>query len=553
MPDEQPDLTDEQLAAAAAVAGLQFTPPERELMRADVQENRAAYAQLRAVPLDNSVPPALRFDPRLPGMEIDLPAHPAAPVTPIAPVASSAVPADLEELAFAPATELAALIRSRQVSSLALTEMYLARLKRYDPFLHCVVTLTEERALAQARAADAEIAADRYRGPLHGIPWGAKDLLAVRGSPTTWGATPYRDQVLDLDATVVERLDAAGAVLVAKLSLGALAWGDVWFGGTTRNPWNLAEGSSGSSAGSAAAVGAGLAGFAIGTETHGSIVSPGTRCGVSGLRPTFGRVSRHGAMALSWSMDKIGPMARSVEDCALILAAIYGPDGKDPTVADVPFAWNPAVDLRRLRIGYLPAAFEEEREHKAHDDAVLAVLRDLGADLIPMDLPDYPVEALNFILNAEAAAAFDELTRSDRDDLLERQVRHAWPNAFRTARLIPAVEYIQANRVRTLVMQAMAERMARVEVYVAPSFGAHNLLLTNLTGHPAVVLPNGFTPAGTPTSITFTGRLYDEATVLAVAHAYQAATDFHRQHPPAFRAGAPLPAVPEAAPVDEEE
>jgi Asp-tRNA(Asn)/Glu-tRNA(Gln) amidotransferase A subunit family amidase len=550
MADETADLTGDQLAAAATVAGLQFTAPERDLMRADVQEHRAAYVQIRAVPLDNSVPPALRFDPRLPGMEIDLPVRAAAPVAE-AP-AGLLAPADMEELAFAPVTHLAALLRAGQVTSLALTEMYLGRLKRYDPLLHCVVTLAEERALAQARAADAEIAAGRYRGPLHGIPWGAKDLLATRGLPTTWGATPYREQVLDLDATVVSRLDAAGAVLVAKLSVGALAWGDVWFGGTTRNPWNLAQGSSGSSAGSAAAVAAGLVGFAIGTETYGSIVSPATRCGVSGLRPTFGRVSRHGAMALSWSLDKIGPLARSVEDCALVLDAIAGPDGHDPTVADLPFAWNPAVDLRRLRIGYLAAAFAEERDGKALDDAVLDVLRGLGADLIPMDLPDYPIDALGVILDAEAAAAFDELTRSDRDDLLERQSRRAWPNAFRTARLIPAVEYIQANRVRTLVMQAMAERMARVDVYVAPSYGAHNLLLTNLTGHPAVVLPNGFTPAGTPTSITFTGRLYDEATVLAVAHAYQAATDFHRRHPAAFQAGAPVPA-PLPAPNESEE
>ncbi len=549
MADPPADLTDEQLAAAAAVVGLDFTAPERALLREDVQEHRAAYAAIRGVPLDNSVPPALRFDPRLPGTEIDLPARPAAPPN---MVPAPPVPDDLEELAFAPVTHLAALLRAGQIRSVALTEMYLERLKRYDPLLHCVVTLTEERALAQARAADAEIAAGHARGPLHGIPWGAKDLLAVRGFPTTWGATPYRDQVLDLDATVVERLDAAGAVLVAKLSLGALAWGDVWFGGTTRNPWNLAQGSSGSSAGSAAAVGAGLVGFALGTETYGSIVSPATRCGVSGLRPTFGRVSRHGAMALSWSLDKIGPLARSVEDCALILAAIVGPDGHDPTVADLPFAWNPDVDLRDLRIGYLEAAFAEEHEGKALDEAVLDVLRGLGADLIPMDLPDYPIDALGIILAAEAAAAFDDLTRSDRDDLLERQGRHAWPNEFRAARLIPAVEYIQANRVRTLVMQAMAERMARVDVYVAPSYGAHNLLLTNLTGHPAVVLPNGFTPAGTPASITFTGRLYDEATVLAVAHAYQAATDFHRQHPPALLAGAPLPG-PAPAPDESEE
>jgi Asp-tRNA(Asn)/Glu-tRNA(Gln) amidotransferase A subunit family amidase len=425
---------------------------------------------------------------------------------------------------------LGALLRAGQVTSLELTEMYLRRLKRYDPLLRCVVTLTEERALAQARQMDAELAAGHDRGPLHGIPWGAKDLLAVRGAPTTWGATPYRDQVIDQDATVVGRLDAAGAVLLAKLSVGALAWGDVWFGGMTRNPWNPEEGSSGSSAGSAAAVAAGLVGFAIGTETYGSIISPATRCGVSGLRPTFGRVSRHGCMALSWTLDKIGPLARTVDDCALVFAAILGPDGQDGTVVDAPFAWNPAISLADLRIGYVEADFAEERDNKANDDAVLDVLRNLGATLVPITLPEYPVDALAFILEAEAAAAFDDLTRSDRDDLLERQGKDTWPNVFRTARLIPAVEYIQAQRVRTLVMRAMADLMAGIDVYLAPSL-SRNLLLTNLTGHPAVVVPNGFTAAGTPTSITFTGRLYAEATVLAVARAYQQATEWHLRQP----------------------
>ncbi|HET7080809.1 MAG TPA: amidase, partial [Chloroflexia bacterium] len=483
--EQQPDAaappapTPEQVAGVEVLAGLEFTPDERALLLEGLAEQRAAYAQIRAVPLPNSVPPALVFDPRLPGTApAPAPASKEASKAAAAVATPPAPPADLEDLAFAPVTALAALLRGGQVTSVALTEMYLARLRRYDPLLHCVVTLTEERALAQARQADAEIAAGQWRGPLHGIPWGAKDLLATRGIPTTWGATPYRDQVIDEDATVVARLDAAGAVLVAKLSLGALAWGDVWFGGMTRNPWNPEDGSSGSSAGPGAAVAAGLVGFAIGTETWGSIVSPCTRCGVTGLRPTFGRVSRHGAMALSWSMDKIGPMCRSVEDCALVFAAIYGPDGLDGTVVNAPFPWPVRPILADLRIGYVEAAFAEEREDKALDDAVLAVLRDLGADLIPIRLPDYPVEALSFILNAEAAAAFDDLTRSNRDDLLERQVKDAWPNAFRQARLIPAVEYIQANRVRTLIMQAMARLMAGIDVYVAPSYGANNLLLT---------------------------------------------------------------------------
>jgi Asp-tRNA(Asn)/Glu-tRNA(Gln) amidotransferase A subunit family amidase len=409
--------------------------------------------------------------------------------------------------------------------------MYLERLKKYDPKLLCVVTITEASALKQAKRADEEIAGGKYRGPLHGIPYGAKDLLATKGYKTTWGSVPYKDQIIDQDATVIQRLEQAGAVLVAKLTMGELAWGDVWFGGMTRNPWNLEQGSSGSSAGPASATSAGLVAFSIGTETWGSIVSPSTRCGVTGLRPTYGRVSRAGAMALSWSMDKIGPICRTVEDCALVFSAILGPDGVDQTVVDLPFNYNPNVKLSQLRVGYLKSAFEKDTTNKANNEAVLAKLRELGANLIPIELPDYPINDLSFILSAEAAAAFDELTRSGKDDLLVRQIRNAWPNAFRSSRFIPAVEYIQANRVRYLVIQAMAKAMADIDVYVAPSFGGNNLLLTNLTGHPCVVLPNGFNKRGSPTSISFMGRLYDEATTLAVAKAYQEATEFHQKHP----------------------
>jgi Asp-tRNA(Asn)/Glu-tRNA(Gln) amidotransferase A subunit family amidase len=397
-----------------------------------------------------------------------------------------------------------------------------------------VITLTEDLALEQAARADAEIAAGKYRGPLHGIPYGAKDLLAVPGYRTTWGAAPYQEQRIDDTATVVRKLEEAGAVLVAKLTLGALAWGDVWYGGQTRNPWNLEQGSSGSSAGSAAAVSAGLVPFALGTETWGSIVSPCTRVGVTGLRPTFGRVSRAGAMALSWSMDKIGPICRSVEDCAMVFEAIRGSDGLDQAVVDAPFPYEPNVDLTALRIGYTEALFAEEYEGRELDLAALDVLRGLGIDLLPIDLPAYPVADLAFILSAEAAAAFDALTRSGDDDLMVRQVRHAWPNVFRASRLIPAVEYLQANRVRYLVIQAMAKLMSQVDVYVAPSFGGDNLLLTNLTGHPCVVVPNGLREPNAPHSISFIGDLFDEAAVLAVAKAYQDATNFHRQHPPGF-------------------
>jgi len=404
-------------------------------------------------------------------------------------------------------------------------------LKKYGPGLECVVTLTEELALKQARRADEEIAAGNYRGPLHGIPWGAKDLLSTKGIKTTWGSVPFKEQVFNEDATVVKRLEEAGAVLVAKLTMGELAWGDVWFGGTTKNPWNPAEGSSGSSAGSASATSAGLVGFAIGTETWGSIISPCTVCGVTGLRPTYGRVSRHGAMALSWSMDKIGPICRSVEDCAVVLNAIYGPDGLDLTVVDLPFNWAPSLPLKDIRVGYLIKAFEQDYKTKKNDLAVLEALRSLGADLIPFELPATPVEPLGFILNAEAAAAFDELTRSGRDALMVRQSRDAWPNVFRMARTIPAVEYIQANRVRTLLIQEMAQKMKNLDVYIAPSEAEDNLLLTNLTGHPAVVVPNGLVDKGNPKSISLVGNLYEEGKALRVAKAFQDATEFHLKHP----------------------
>lgn len=524
----EPKISAGQIIDAAALAGLEFTDSEMQMMLPGVNDNLAQYEQLRSVELPNHIAPAWRFDPRpRPSQQPPVARRPVA----VRPHILPPLPGDLEDLAFWPVTHLSMLLRTRQVTSQQLTEMYLARLKRIGPRLECVVTLTEDLALEQARRADAEIAQGVYRGPLHGIPWGVKDLLATKGIRTTWGATPYKDQVIDLNATVVDRLDAAGAVLVAKLTMGALAWGDVWFGGKTRSPWNIEEGSSGSSAGSGSATAAGLVGFAIGTETYGSIVSPSTACGVSGLRPTFGRVSRHGAMALCWTLDKIGPMCRSVEDCALVFDAIRGPDGHDPTVIDAPFAWPQRADFSRLRIGYVEDEFEEDRPTKAQDAAVLDVLRSLGATLVPIKLPDYPINAAQIILWVEAAAAFDELTRSNQDDLLVRQVEDAWPNRFRVARTIPAVEYVQANRLRTLVMRAMDDLMAEIDVYVSPSLGNANRWLTNATGHPVVVTPTGWRENGLPTTILFTGRLYDEATVLAVALAYQEATEFHLAHP----------------------
>jgi Asp-tRNA(Asn)/Glu-tRNA(Gln) amidotransferase A subunit family amidase len=539
------DITSESIACAAEVAGLEFTEAERELMLDGLKRQTERLEALHQIPLPNSVPPAIIFDPR--------PFHPAGPTAlpkpPASPMKRSKVtvppvPRSLDALAFQPVTLLSELIRTKRVSAEQLTRMYLARLERYDPQLQCVVSLTTERALRQARELDAELARGRYRGPLHGIPWGAKDLLATRGYKTTWGAGPYRDQMIDEDAEVVRRLDEAGAVLIAKLTLGELAQGDRWFGGTTKNPWKLDQGSSGSSAGPASATAAGLVGFSIGSETLGSISSPSTRCGVTGLRPTFGRVPRTGAMALSWTMDKLGPMCRSVEDCALVFSAIHGPDGRDKSCIDAPFSWDATISPSSLRIGYVKSAFDlpaadpqnpERNIHptKPYDDAALDALRRAGARLIPVELPDLPYDAMRIILTAEAAAAFDELTRSNRDEELVQQGRFDWANTFRTARFIPAVDYINANRVRTNAIEAWEKVFHDVDVIVTPTSaaGLSQLVATNLTGHPAVILPHGFRDDGTPVSITFLGRLFGERELLAVAHAFQQVTDWHLRHP----------------------
>ena len=399
--------------------------------------------------------------------------------------------------------------------------MYLARLKKYGPKLNCVVTLTEDLALAQASEAEREIKAGKYRGPLHGIPWGAKDLFATKGIRTTWGAEPYRDQVIDYDATVVERLRDAGAVLVAKLSMGALAQGGRWFAGMTRNPWQVEEdkiGSSGSSAGPASATAAGLVGFSVGTETLGSIISPSSRCGVAGLRPTYGRVSRYGAMGLSWTMDKIGPICRGVEDCAAALNGMYGPDGRDLTVGDVPFNWEPARPIGNMRIGYIKTEFDQQQdpERKTIYQQALDALKAAGANLQPIEMPKFSVGALRIILVAEAATAFDDITRDGRVNQLSGQEPGDWPNTFRSSRFIPAVEYIRAQRARRLLMQEMDELMSKWDVFVSPAPGSLSLLITNLTGHPAVCVPCGF-PKGLPQSIMFTGGLYDEGAPLRVA------------------------------------
>lgn len=524
-------ITKSMVADAEAVAGLEFTDAEREMMLRGLNANLRSYTALREVPLDNSVYPALLFDPVLPGRRLDL--REGVSHRPRRP--GIARPQNLQDVAFWPLTDLAELLRSRQVTSVELTTMYLDRLKRHGPKLECTITLTEELAQQQAKRADDELARGVYRGPLHGIPWGAKDLLAEDAYRTTWGAKPYENQTIPYDATVTQRLEKAGAVLIAKLTLGALAMGDYWYGGQTRNPWKTSEGSSGSSAGPASATVAGLVGFGIGSETLGSIVSPSARCGASGLRPTFGRVSRYGAMALSWSMDKLGPICRTVEDCALVFDVIHGADGKDPTARTLPFQWDPLLSLQDVRVGYYKSAIERDHDGKDFDIRALGVLQSLGIELVPIEVPDhFPVNALSIILNAEAAAAFDDLTRSNRDDLLVRQTARSWPNSFRQSRFIPAVEYIQANRVRTMLMGDMEAAMAGIDVFITPSFGPRVLLTTNLTGHPALAVPHGFEDDGTPTSISFIGKLYGETELLRVAYAYQEATDFHKRHPAAF-------------------
>jgi Asp-tRNA(Asn)/Glu-tRNA(Gln) amidotransferase A subunit family amidase len=526
---DQP-LTLTSIKNAETVIGVGLTDAERELMQDDLMEQREGYLEMHRQTIDNAVTPSQVFDPRPDGWRVSV----NEGTSRWSDAGRMTRPENLNDLAYATVGELGYLLRNRLVTSEELTRLSLDRLRKYGPELECVVSLTEQRALDQARRADREIEAGQYRGPLHGIPYGAKDLLAVAGYKTTWGAMPYKDQVIDQTAVVVQKLDEAGAVLVAKLTLGALAWGDVWFGGTTRNPWNLEEGSSGSSAGPASAVAAGLVPFAIGTETWGSIVSPSTRCGLTGLRPTYGRVSRTGAMALSWSMDKIGPMARTVEDCAMVFDVIQGADPQDLSLIDAPFVYRPEVDLAGLRIGYLKDLFAEDYPGADLDHATLETMRELGAELIPVSLPERNAYPISIMLSVEAAAAFEELTLSGRDDQLVRQVRYAWPNVFRSARFIPAVEYVQADRARHLLINEMAALMRDVDVYISPSFGGQNLLVTNLTGHPCVVLPNGFTDEDSPHSITFMGDLFDEATVLAVARAYQQATDFHLQHPEGY-------------------
>jgi Asp-tRNA(Asn)/Glu-tRNA(Gln) amidotransferase A subunit family amidase len=522
-PEPLKTITAEMVERAEWVAGITLTDTERKAVAGVLTRNLTSLNAARKEPLPNSLPPAFQFNPAP-----DLAPSTAGRGTVTPPKVDVKKPAADDDLAFLGVAELAELVRTKQVSSVELTKLALARLKKYDPALRCVVTLTEDLAMKQAAAADKEIAAGKYRGPLHGLPWGAKDLIAVPGYPTTWGAERYKDQKFDTAAAVAQRLDEAGAVLVAKLTLGSLALGDQWFGGMTRNPWNVKTGSSGSSAGSCSAVAAGLVSFAIGSETLGSIVSPARTCGVTGLRPTFGRVSRAGCMTLSWTMDKVGPITRSVEDAALVFGAIHGRDPADPTSVDRPFDWPGKVSLKDLTVGYL------ETRQKAEDRAELKALQNLGVKLAPITLPSsLPLQAIRTVLDVECAAAFDDLPRGGIAD----GYGTFWGTTFRAGQFVSGVEYIRAMRLRTLLIQQMAEVMKKVDVYFC-SAGA-DLVHTNLTGHPTVCLPNGLQEVrgvDMPVALTFTGRLFGETELLAVAKAYQEATGFHRKRPPMDKA-----------------
>ena len=549
-------ITAAMLKDALAVAGLDFTDEERQQILNGVNQNLTRYADLRQLHIDPNIAPPLYYSPIVPGTRLDRAQKPfRTSATP-----SLRRPANLEDVAFWPLAHLAHLLKTRQVTSVELSRMYLDRLKRYNPILNFVVTFTDDLGMQQAQQADREIAAGKYRGPLHGIPWGCKDIIAVPGYPTQWGSGAFKGQVIDTEATVVRLLREAGAVLVAKLTTGELASGDQWFGGRTNSPWDPTEGSSGSSAGPASATAAGCVAFGIGTETSGSILSPSTICGVTGLRPTFGRVSRYGAMTLSWTQDRLGPLCRTVEDCALVFRTIAKADEQDLSVIDLPFNWDAELDIRKLRIGYLAPAFREANRHddwKRNDGQVLDQVKALGVTLEPFELPAMPLNVTGGILGAESGASFDEFVRSGRDKNLTNRGRS---NGMRQSRLVPAVEYLQAQRVRAMIMRQFAATVSRFDVYIAPyinmrSGGAgrsgraggaaggdstpplppsairDHFQVANLCGYPAVSVPNGFTAEGKPTSITFLGRLYAEAEILALARAYQERAGFHLRHP----------------------
>ncbi|MDP4248038.1 MAG: amidase [Bacteroidota bacterium] len=522
----------DQLSGAESLFDLHFSAVKRDSILSGLESNLQLYRYLHSKDLSNDLPMANWFDPVLPGMHFS---HQQAAIRWTLPAGVS-LPADRSELAFYSIPQLASLLRSKKISSVELTKLFIARLKKYGPVLHCVIELTEDSALAQARRADADLARGIYKSPLEGIPYGIKDLFAVKGSHTTWGTPPYKDQTIDVTSYVAQRLEAAGAVLLGKLSLGELAMDDVWFGGLTRNPWNLKTGSGGSSAGSGAATAAGLVPFAIGTETYGSIVDPSMRCGATGLRPTYGSIARTGCMALCWSSDKVGPICRSAEDAAYVFAYIHGSDGIDASSRTMPFNYTGHINLSTLRVAYTSNYIDSLPEDSPEKQA-LAVLRKLGVRVEPFTFPDdlRGNDILSLIIGVESAAAFDKLTRSNRDDEMVQQNKDRWPNTFRTARFVPAVEYVNACRMRYQIMQKMDPVLSRYDIIIAPPETGDQLAITNLTGHPSVTLPLQVMKNGMPGSISFiAGRLYDEARLLAFAKAFQDATPYNKNHPKGF-------------------
>ncbi|WP_273568234.1 amidase [Maribacter halichondriae] len=529
---EKNSFSKEDVKGAEKLIGIEFSKNNMDTLYPYLQENRAGFDSLRKYPLDNEVFPAVRFDPLprnfVPRIQDDFPVW--------------EVPSDVElpkqtsALAFYTITQLASLIKNKKITSLELTEFFIERIKKYDSVLQSTITITEELALKQAKKMDQELANGKYRGILHGIPYGVKDLMAVEGYKTTWGAEPYKNQELAVTATVVEKLQTAGGVLIAKLVSGSLARGDVWFGGKTKNPWDVEEGASGSSAGSGSATSAGLVPFALGTETLGSITSPSTKNGITGLRPTYGRVSRHGVMPLSWSMDKVGPMARTVEDCAIVYSIILGEDPKDQTTTNLDFGFDPKKDFKSLRVAYLKEDIEKDTtEHKENLKKAVETFKNIGVDLTEIELPTaIPFKSFDIILRAEAGAFFDDLVRSGAVDSMVEQDQKSRANSLRQSRFIPAVEYIQANRHRQVLIEQMHDVIKDFDVIISPTFGNKQLLITNLTGHPVISVPTGLDDEKHPTSMTLVGNLYDEASILLLAKAFQEATAFDELHPEGY-------------------
>ncbi len=527
----QDTISVEDIRSAEKIIGLDFNEAEENSLLEIVRTRAKIYDAMHDFSLDNSIPMTMFYSPRLPNMHFD---EKQSQVT-FNILSGVDVPSDRNQMAFYTIPQLASLIKNKKISSVELTQFFIDRLKKYGDTLQCVISITEDIALQAAKRADDEIAAGKYRGLLHGIPYGLKDLFSVRGTKTTWGATPYQDQVIDNDSYVYTKLEEAGAVLIAKLTLGALASGDVWFGGRTKNPWNLMEGSSGSSAGPASATVAGLVPFSLGTETHGSIISPSTICGATGLRPTFGSISRTGAMTLSWSLDKVGPICRSAEDAAIVYYYLHGTDGKDASAVNMPFNFKNKVDISKMKIAYAKNYFNT-KDTLGNENKVLEVFKKMGAKVIPIEFPDsgvYDFDIMSIVIYAECAAAFDGFTRSGLDDMMIRQ--QGWPNSFRAARFIPAVEYINANRHRYLLMQKVNEILKNYDVVLCPHWAGNQGAITNLTGHPALSIPTGFNAKNLPTGITLIGNLYDEATLLEVAKIYQDATPWDELHPEFFK------------------